>query len=175
MSNRIVAIPFAIIIFVWLGCGETIEIERASFSGRVVDESGNPVAGLELGIIPCDVVNHDASTAVYIAVSNDTGHFTIRRIYPGQAHLMLLHEDHRGLFLEPKYQLLSFKVEGLTSYRKDLSADPCTQETFFIPPGARIENVEVIVQLRMPKNEVANKVGFSIRGFSANRKKTHNS
>ncbi|MYK16844.1 hypothetical protein F4055_01570 [Candidatus Poribacteria bacterium] len=54
---RIVATLFAIIIFVWFGCGETIEIERASFSGRVVDESGNPVAGLGLGIIPCDVVD----------------------------------------------------------------------------------------------------------------------
>ena len=54
-----------------------------------------------------------------------------------------------GLPLEPEYQLLSFKIGVLAYYPKDLSPESCTQDTFFIAPDARIENVEVIVQLRM--------------------------
>ncbi|MYA72092.1 hypothetical protein F4009_19855 [Candidatus Poribacteria bacterium] len=81
----------------------------------------------------------------------------VRRIYPGQAQLMLLHEDPGGIPFLPEYEIFSVSVEGLTFYREgltfypnDISADPCAQATFLIPSGARIENVEVIVQQRMP-------------------------
>ena len=144
-------IPLSITVYVLLGCGETIEtmeIDRASFSGRVVDEAGNPVAGLVLVIIPC-VVDDNTQIVVYDAETNDTGHFSITRIYPGQAHFMLEPEYRDGLPLEPEYQLLSFKIGVSAYYPKDLSPEPCTQDTFFIPPGAQIENVEVSVRLRM--------------------------
>ena len=144
-------IPLSIAVYALLGCGETIEsmeIDRASFSGRVVDEAGNPVAGLALVIIPC-VVDDDTEIAVYDAETNDTGHFSITRIYPGQAQFMLEPEYQDGLPLEPEYQLLSFKIGVSAYYPKDLSVDPCTQDTFFIPPGAQIENVEITVRLRM--------------------------
>jgi len=146
----IVVASFAITLAVCHGCGETIEIERASFSGRVVDESKNPVSGRGLYIISCDVVDHDASIAVYFGITNDTGHFIISGIYPGQAQLMLLHEDPDGIRFLPEYEILSVSVEGLTFYPNDISADPCAQATFLIPSGARIENVEVIVQQQMP-------------------------
>ena len=149
LLHKIVVIPLVIAVSGLLGCGETIEIDRASFSGRVVDEAGNPVAGLPLVIIPCGVDNdEDTSIAVYNAISNDTGHFSITRIYPGKAHFMLVPEYQDGLPLEPEYQLLSFKIGVLAYYPKDLTPHPCTQDTFFIAPGARIENVEVIVRLR---------------------------
>ena len=51
-------IPLVILVSALLGCGETVEtigIDRASFSGRVVDEAGNPVAGLALVVLPCEV------------------------------------------------------------------------------------------------------------------------
>ena len=148
LLHRIVVIALAITICVLLGCGETTEIDRASFSGRVVDEVGDPVAGLELVITPCDV-DDEADIATYHAETNDTGHFTITDIYPGQAHFMLVPEYQGGLPLELEYQLLSFKIGVLAYYPKDLFPDPCTEDTFFIAPGARIENVEVIVRLRM--------------------------
>ncbi|MYB94201.1 hypothetical protein F4054_17435 [Candidatus Poribacteria bacterium] len=60
------------------------------------------------------------------------------------------------IWLTPS-EILSVSVEGLTFYREeltfypnDISAAPCAQATFLIPSGARIENVEVIVQQRMP-------------------------
>ena len=151
---RIVVVSLAITICVLLGCGEIIEIDKASFSGRVVDEAGNPVAGLGLVIKPCRVDNdEDTSIAVYHAISNGTGHFSITGIYPGKSQFMLVPEypGPEGLPLEPEYQLLSFKIGVLAYYPKDLTLDldPCTQDTFFISPGARIENVEVIVRLRM--------------------------
>ncbi|MDE0399046.1 MAG: carboxypeptidase-like regulatory domain-containing protein [Candidatus Poribacteria bacterium] len=150
LLHRIVVILLAITICVLLGCGETIEIDRASFSGRVVDEAGNPVAGLGLVIIPCRVDNdEDTSIAVYYAISNDTGHFTITGIYPGKSQFMLVPEYQDGLPLEPEYQLLSFKIGTSAYYPKSQSPEPCTQGTFFIAPGERIENVEVPVRLRM--------------------------
>ena len=151
LLHRIVVTLLAIAIYALLGCGETIEtieIDRASFSGRVVDEVGNPVAGLALVIVPCDI-DDEADIAVYDAETNDTGHFSITGIYPGKADFMLVPEYQDGLPLEPEYQLLSFKI-GFSAYSpKDLSPDPCTQDTFFIATGARIENVEVTVRLRM--------------------------
>ena len=151
LLRRMVVTLLAIAIYALLGCGETIEtieIDRASFSGRVVDEVGNPVAGLALVIVPCDI-DDEADIAVYDAETNDTGHFSITGIYPGKADFMLVPEYQDGLPLEPEYQLLSFKI-GFSAYSpKDLSPDPCTQDTFFIATGARIENVEVTVRLRM--------------------------
>lgn len=149
--HKIVVIPLVILVSALLGCGETIEtieIDRASFSGRVVDEVGNPVAGLALVVVPCDV-DDEADIAVYDAETNDTGHFSITGIYPGKADFMLVPEYQDGLPLEPEYQLLSFRIGVSAYYPKDLSPDPCTQDTFFIATGARIENVEVIVRLRM--------------------------
>ena len=145
---KVVVIPLVIAVSALLGCGETIEIDRASFSGRVVGEAGNPVAGLALVIIPCEVDDH-ADIAVYEAETNDTGHFSITGIFPGKAQFMLVPEYQGGLPLEPEYQLLSFKIGVSTYSPKDLSAEPCTQDTFFIAPDARIENVEVTVRLRM--------------------------
>jgi hypothetical protein len=152
-----VVVPLAITICVLLGCGETIEIDKANFSGRVVDETGNPIAGLALVIIPCNV-DDEADITVYDAETNDTGHFSITGIYPGKADFMLVPEHQGGLPLELKYQLLSFKIGGSAYSPKDLSADPCTQDTFFISPGGRIENVEVTVRLRM---RIRAKVVFS--------------
>ena len=149
LLHRIVVLCLATTICALLGCSETIEIDRASFSGRVVDEVGNPVAGLGLVIIPCDVGDDDTSIAVYAAETNDTGHFTITRIYPGKSHFMLIREYEGGPPFESEYQLLSFKIGVLAYYPKDLSAEPCTQDTFFITPGAEMENVEVIVRLRI--------------------------
>ncbi len=180
LLDKIVVIPLVILVSALLGCGETIEtieIDRASFSGRVVDETGNPIAGLALVIVPCEV--DDASIAVYDAQTNDTGHFSITGIYPGKADFMLVPEYQNGLPLEPEYQLLSFKI-GVSDYHpKDLSLDPCTQDTFFIGSGARIENVEVTVRLRMRiRAKVVledgtpladKKVSLNIRAFDSQR------
>ena len=87
LLHRIVVIPLVIAVSALLGCGETIEIDRASFSGRVVDEAENPIAELALVIIPCKV-DDDTLIAVYDAETNDTGHFSITGIYPGKAQFM---------------------------------------------------------------------------------------
>ena len=72
LLHRIVVLCLAITICVLLGCGETIEIDRARFSGRVVDEAGSPVVRLGLVIIPCDVGDDDTSIAVYIVFADGT-------------------------------------------------------------------------------------------------------
>ncbi|MDE0016649.1 MAG: carboxypeptidase-like regulatory domain-containing protein [Candidatus Poribacteria bacterium] len=118
LLHRIVVLCLVIAVSALLGCGETIEIDRASFSGRVVDEAGNPVAGLGLVIIPCDVDDDDTVIAVYDAETNDTGHFSITGIYPGKSLFMLVPEypGPEGLLLGPEHQLLSFIVDSIITY-----------------------------------------------------------
>jgi len=157
-----VVIP--LVICTLLACGETedtssialsetvIEGDTAGFSGRVVDEAGNPVAGLALGIQPFKV---DDNTGVWTYLSvlevetDDTGGFSITDIHPGEFQFMLVPEYWDSLSPETEYQLLSIRIGAFIHHPKDLLPSPFTRDTFSITPGVRIENVEVTVRLRM--------------------------
>ena len=158
---RIVVIP--LVICTLLACGETedtssvalsetvIERDPTSFSGRVVDEAGNPVAGLALIIQPREIDTHTGLwtyDAVMEAETDDAGHFSVSNIH-GEFQLMLALEYQDGLFPETEYQLLSVKVGDFTYHPNDLLPLFFTLNTFSITPGIQIENVEVTVRLRM--------------------------
>ena len=118
--HEIVVISFVIAICTLLGCGETkdtsslalsetvIDGDTASFSGRVVDENGNPVAGLALVIQPLEV---DDNTGGWMygptleAETDDAGHFSITNIRPGQFQFMLARDYRNSLLFETEYQL----------------------------------------------------------------------
>ena len=117
---RIVVIPLAICTL--LGCGETedtssfalseivVEGDTASFSGRVVDETGNSVAGLALVIQPREIDNNTGVRtydAALEAETDDAGHFSVTNIRPGEFRFMLAPEYQNGLSPETEYQLLS--------------------------------------------------------------------
>ena len=157
----IVVIP--LLICTLLACGETedassvalsetvIERDTTSFSGRVVDEAGNPVAGLALIIQPREIDTHTGLwtyDAVMEAETDDAGHFSVSNIH-GEFQLMLAPEYQNGLSPETEYQLLSIKVGDFTYHPNDLLPLFFTLNTFSIMPGAQIENVEVTVRLRM--------------------------
>ena len=158
---RIVVI--LLVICPLLACGETedtssvalsetgIEGDTSGFSGRVVDETGNPVAGLALTLLPREI---DTNIGIWAysaleAKTNDTGHFSITDIHPGEFQFILIPEDWNVLSPETDYQLLSVKIGDIAYHLNDGIPLFFSRNTFSITPGANIENVEVTVRLRM--------------------------
>ena len=159
---RIVVIP--LVICTLLGCGETedtssfalsetvVEGDTASFSGRVVNETGNPVAGLALVIQPRTIDDNTGARTYAVAMevkTDDVGHFSVTNIRPGEFQFMLVPEYQNGLSPETEYQLLSIKIGDFTYHPNDRFPLFFTQNTFSITPGVQIESVEVTVRLRM--------------------------
>ena len=159
---RIVVIP--LVICTLLGCGETedtssfalsetvVEGDTASFSGRVVDEAGNPVAGLALVIQPRTIDDNTGARTYAVAMeveTDDRGLFSITNIRPGEFQFMLVPEYQNGLSPETEYQLLSIKIGDFTYHPNDRLPLFSTQNTFSITSGVQIVSVEVTVRLRM--------------------------
>ena len=159
---RIVVIP--LVICTLLGCGETedtssfalsetvVEGDTASFSGRVVDETGNPVAGLALVIQPRTIDDNTGARTYAVAMevkTDDVGHFSVTNIRPGEFRFMLVPEYQNGLSPETEYQLLSIKIGDFTYHPNDRLPLFFTQNTFSITSGVQIVSVEVTVRLRM--------------------------
>ena len=159
---RIVVIP--LVICTLLGCGETedtssfalsetvVEGDTASFSGRVVDEAGNPIVGLALVIQPRTIDDNTGARTYGVAMeveTDDTGLFSITNIHPGEFQFMLAPEYQNGLSPETEYRLLSIKIGDFTYHPNDRFPLFFTQNTFSITPGVQIESVEVTVRLRM--------------------------
>lgn len=162
LLHRIVVIP--LVVCTLLACGETedtssvassetgIEGDTSGFSGRVVDETGNPVAGLALVIRP---FKHDDNTGALTypppleAETDGAGRFFITNIGPGEFQFMLVPDYQNELPFETEYKLLSVKI-GVVTYHPNGRFRPSLHEiTFSITPGARIEDVEVTVRFRM--------------------------
>ena len=157
-------VVISLLICTLSSCGETedpssvalsqtvIEGGTASFSGRVVDESGNLVVGLALVIQPFKL---DDNTGVWTyppaleAKTDDAGHFSITDIRPGEFQFGLVPNYQNKLPFETEYQLLSVKIGTFTYHLDDRFRPSLHESTFSITPGARIENVEVTVRLRM--------------------------
>ncbi len=162
--HEMVVIFSVIAICTLLGCGETEDTSSAmlsetvmggdttSFSGRVVDEDGNPVAGLAL-IIQLREVDDNTGARTYgpnlEAKTDDAGHFSITNIRPGQFQFMLARDYGNSLLFETEYQLLSVKIGAFAYHPSDRFPPAFTKDTLSITPGAEIKNVEVTVRLRM--------------------------
>lgn len=161
--REIVVIFFVIAIFALLGCGETEDTpsamlsetgiggDTASFSGRVVDGDGKPVAGLAL-VIQSREVDDNTGTRTYgptlEAETDDAGHFSITDIPPGEFQFMLAPEHWNGLPSMTEYQLLSIKIGAFTYHPSDEFLPDFDRDTLSITPGGQIENVEVTVRHR---------------------------
>ena len=125
--------------------------DTASFSGRVVDGEGNPVAGLVL-VIQSREVDDNTGTRTYgpdlEAETDDAGHFSITDIHPGEFQFMLAPEYWNGLPFMTEYQLLSVKIGAFTYHPSDEFLPGFARNTLSITPGGQIENVEVTVRHR---------------------------
>lgn len=102
---RIVVIP--LVICTLLGCGETedtssfalsetvVEGDTASFSGRVVNETGNPVAGLALVIQPRTI--DDNTGGIQGSVQTDAQGYFVQYVDRNKATRYRVSVEYKGL------------------------------------------------------------------------------
>ena len=128
------------------------EDDTVAFSGRVVDENGDPVADLALAI-QSDAIGDDTKSQMSDAgleVQTDaSGHFSITDIRPGSWRLSVV--PYVGIDDEPAYGILSIKI-GEISLKPDFDLHTLSsfdRTTFSITPGVHVQNVEIVVQRRM--------------------------
>ena len=119
-----------------------------TFSGRVVDLGGHPVAGISLIIQPTKLLNGHAITVIdkfptHFNKSNDAGHFSITNVKPGPVQLEVISPTEQS---QQRYEIVSMKIGAATFYpmvpahKKGLK--------FAIESGADREDVLVTVRPR---------------------------
>ena len=119
----------------------------ANFSGRVIDEAENPVAGLTVALPAFRLTTpQDADEPVFLpsqqSETNESGEFLISDITSPSVKLMLLPERHAA------YEIRSAEIEGVPFYL-DQRQHGFGGLTFAIAPGADVKDVEITVRPRM--------------------------
>ena len=148
--HEIVLISFVITICNLLGCGEgeyaspfkSAEDGTAVFSGRVVDENGDPVADLALAIQLNEVEAQMSETKLEVE-TDASGRFSITDIRAGSWRLSVV--PYAGINDEPAYGILSIKI-GEISLKPDFDLHTLSsfdRTTFSITPGVHVQDVEV--------------------------------
>ena len=125
----------------------SLQSAATTFSGRVVDEAGNPVSGVEVALPGFRVTTpQDQDEPVFLASqqaeTDAAGKFSIREITSPSVQLVLLP------FRAAAYEIRAAKIEGVSFYI-DEHRGRYSGLTFAIAPGADVENVEIIVRPRM--------------------------
>ena len=119
----------------------------ASFSGRVVDEEGNPVAGVTIGLPSVSTTTPQNRREPVLVPSqqdetNETGEFSIRNITSPIVQLALLP------LRASAYEIRKAEIEWVPFYI-DENRGFFSGLTFSIPPGADIKDVEITIRSRM--------------------------
>ena len=146
-----------------------------TFSGRVVDADGNPIAGLPIAVQSVEISNDgldpayfldelEPTLAAYAALpksqTDEAGQFFITNIKPGPVQFLAQPAEPRydvrslpDLNLDtdfgPDAEILSIEIGAITFYLYDQIQPPWGGITFGIEPGAHLENVEITVKPRM--------------------------
>ena len=105
----------------------------ASFSGRVVDEDGQPVSGITVALLP------------QRSETDETGAFSMTEISASSVSRLMLLPGH-----EVEYEIRAVEIEGVTFYL-DLLLHRWRDSGFriAIEPESDIKDVEITVRLRM--------------------------
>ncbi len=125
----------------------SLQSAATTFSGRVVDEAGKPVSGIELALPGFRVTTpQDRDEPVFLpsqqAETNEVGEFLINEITSPSVQLMLLPVRAAA------YEIRAVKIEGVSFYI-DERQSRFGGITFAIAPGADVKDVEIIVRPRM--------------------------
>ena len=146
--NRPYLLPLVVFIAsITLLFSTAFQSVATTFSGRVVDEAGEPVSGLRIALPAFRVTTpQDRDEPVFLPSqqdeTNEVGEFLIGDITSPSVKLMLLPERDAG------YELRSAKIEGMAFYLDQLQYRSGGL-TFAIEPGADVKDVEVTVRPRM--------------------------
>ena len=147
MNRPYILLLVVFISCIWLLLSMALQSVATTFSGRVVDETGEPVAGLRLALPAFRVTTpQDRNEPVFLpsqqGETNEVGEFLISDITSPSVKLMLLPQP------PPDYEFRSAKIEGMTFYL-DMNQGRFGGLTFGIVPGADVKDVEITVRPRM--------------------------
>ena len=145
--NRSYVLSLTFIASIALLFSLSLQSAAATFSGRVIDEAGKPVSGVEVALPGFRVTTpQDQDEPVFIASqqaeTNEIGEFLINNIASPSVQLVLLP------FRAAAYEIRTVKIEGVSFYIAEQRAR-YGGLTFTITPGADVEDVEIIVRPRM--------------------------
>lgn len=118
-----------------------------TFSGRVIDETGEPISGVEVALPGFRVTTpQDQDEPVFLlsqqAETNEIGEFLISDITSPSVQLVLLP------FRAAAYEIRAATIEGVSFYI-DEDRGRYGGLTFAIAPGADVKGVEIIFRPRM--------------------------
>ena len=124
-----------------------LQSAATTFSGRVIDEAGQPVSGIELALPAFRVTTpQDQDEPVFLpsqqSETNEVGEFLINDITSPSVQLVLLP------LRAAAYEIRIAKIEGVSFYI-DEQQSRFSGLTFAIAPGANIKDVEITVHPRM--------------------------
>ena len=125
----------------------SLQSVATTFSGRVVDEAGEPVAGIKLALPAFRVTTpQDQDEPVFILSqqdeTNEAGEFLISDINSPSVQLTLLPVRASA------YEIRVVEIEGISFYF-DERQRRSGRLTFAIAPGADVKDVEITVRTRM--------------------------
>ena len=145
--NRSYVLPLTVIASITILFSLSFQSAATTLSGRVVDEAGKPVSGIEVALPGFRVTTpQDQDEPVFLpsqqAETNEVGKFVIREITSPSVQLVLLP------FRAAAYEIRAAKIEGVSFYI-DEDRGRYGGLTFAIAPGADVEDVEIIVRPRM--------------------------
>ena len=124
-----------------------LQSAATTFSGRVIDEAGQPVSGIELALPAFRVTTpQDRDEPVFLpsqqSETNEVGEFLINNITSPSVQLMLLP------LRAAAYEIRIAKIDGVSFYIDERHA-LFSGLTFAIAPGADVKDVEITVRPRM--------------------------
>ena len=145
--NRSYVLSLTFIAGIALLFSLSLQSDATTFSGRVVDEAGKPVVGLEVALPGFRVTTpQDQDEPVFLpsqqTETNEVGEFLINDITSPSVQLMLLP------FRATAYEIRAVTIEGVSFYI-DEHRGRYGGLTFAIAPGADVKDVEIIVCPRM--------------------------
>ena len=145
--SRSYVLSLTFILSITLLFSLSLQSAATTFSGRVIDEAGKPVSGVEVALPGFRVTTpQDQDEPVFLpsqqAETNEDGEFLISDITSPSVQLVLLP------FRAAAYEIRTVKIEGVSFYI-DEDRGRYGGLTFAIAPGADVEDVEIIVRPRM--------------------------
>ena len=144
---------------------------KIAFSGRVVDTDGNPIAGFPIAVGPLmsfdgkimpmfsyDWFTLGAQPSKFKSDTDEEGRFSISGIKPGPLQFMAQpntvtsddmppHGYNQNNFVDA--EVLSIDIGVMTFYAGGQQQAPFSGITFTVEPGSYLENIELVVRLRM--------------------------
>lgn len=118
--------------------------EKATFSGSVVDESGEPVINVRVEIRPYKIkpggIREQRIMPHIVQHTDRDGNFTITNIPPESVKILIGDDD-------TETKILSIDLEDLTLYPEE--RPPFKVMLFSLEPGAKIENAKIKVKTKI--------------------------